>query len=136
MNASSTPPPLPVTTKLSARSVPATVARLTELIATRGLKLFAVIDQQAEARHVGLELRATTLVMFGSPLLGTPVMAAAPLAALELPLKVLIWADGDQTKLCYLSPEALAVRQHLTPELAHNLQGIDAITDQLVLAPT
>ena len=86
-----------VVTKLSPRSVADTVARLTGMIAAKGMKLFSVIDQSAEARQAGLELRETTLVIFGSPAAGTPVMAAVPLAALDLPLKVLVWADGAQT---------------------------------------
>ena len=64
-----------------------TVSRLLGLLDAKGLKLFAVIDQQAEARAVGLELRETTLVVFGNPGAGTGVMAAAPLAALTCPSK-------------------------------------------------
>jgi uncharacterized protein (DUF302 family) len=124
------------TTKLSPRSVPDTVDRLTTLIAARSLKLFAVIDQQAAALEAGLELRQTTLVMFGSPAAGTPVMAAAPLAALALPLKLVVWADGEQTKVSYLAPAALAARHHLAPELSRTLAGIDAITDALLVALT
>jgi uncharacterized protein (DUF302 family) len=47
-------------------------------------------------------------VVFGSPKTGTPVMRAAPLAALDLPLKAPVWADGDQTKLSYTAPAELA----------------------------
>ena len=65
------------------------------------MKLFAVIDHSGEARASGLQLRDTKLVIFGSPQAGTPVMQAAPLAALDLPLKVLVWADGEQTKVSY-----------------------------------
>ncbi|HYU05190.1 MAG TPA: DUF302 domain-containing protein, partial [Jatrophihabitantaceae bacterium] len=72
-------------TKLSPRSVADTVSRLVDMIAARGMKLFALIDQSAEARQAGLELRDTTLVIFGSPAAGTPVMVASPLAALDLP---------------------------------------------------
>src|SRR5271165_3105529 len=84
-------------TKISPLSVADSIARLTEIIASRGLKLFAVIDHSGEARATGLELRDTNVVIFGSPEAGTPVMQSAPLAALDLPLKVLIWADGDET---------------------------------------
>jgi uncharacterized protein (DUF302 family) len=102
------------------------------MIMAKGMKLFAVIDQSAEARQVGLSLRETTLVIFGSPAAGTPVMAAAPLAALDLPLKVLVWADEGQTKVSYYAPATLAARHHLGPELAGNLGGINALTDALV----
>jgi uncharacterized protein (DUF302 family) len=121
-----------VTTKVSQRSVADTVARLAELVTAKGMKLFAVIDQAAEARRVGLELRETTLVLFGSPAGGTPVMIASPLAALDLPLKVLVWADGAQTKVSYVAPGALAARRQLPPDLAKNLAGIDGLTDALV----
>jgi uncharacterized protein (DUF302 family) len=121
-----------VTTKVSQRSVAETVARLGELVTAKGMKLFAVIDQAAEARKVGLELRETTLVLFGSPAGGTPVMIASPLAALDLPLKVLVWADGAQTKVSYVTPGALAARRQLPPDLAKNLAGIDGLTDALV----
>jgi uncharacterized protein (DUF302 family) len=90
-----------VLSKLSPRSVTDTVARLTSVITNKGMKVFAVLDQAAEARQVGLELRDTTLVIFGSPAAGTAVMAASPLAAVDLPLKVLVWDDAGQTKVSY-----------------------------------
>jgi uncharacterized protein (DUF302 family) len=74
------------------------------------MKVFTVIDHSGEAQAVGLELRDTKVVIFGSPQAGTPVMQAEPLAALDLPLRVLVWADTDQTKLSYLAPVALATR--------------------------
>jgi uncharacterized protein (DUF302 family) len=123
-----------VVTKLCRRPVPDTVARLTAMIEARGMRLFAVIDQAAEARQAGLTLRETTLVIFGSPAAGTPVMAAAPLSALDLPLKVLVWADGGQVKVSYHDPAALAARHRLPPELAANLAGVNALTDALVAA--
>ena len=121
-----------VVTKLSPRSVADTVSRLTTMISAKGMKLFAVIDQSAEARQAGLQLRDTMLVIFGSPAGGTPVMVASPLAALDLPLKVLVWADGGQTKVSYYGPAALAARHHLGADLAGNLAGVDALTDGLV----
>ena len=110
-----------VVTQLSRQSVAGTVAKLTGMISAKGMRLFAVIDQAAEARQAGLALRETTLVIFGSPEAGTP-MAASPLAALDLPLKVLVWADGDQTKVSYYAPAALAASHHLTADLAANLR--------------
>ncbi len=123
-----------VVTKLSPLTVADTTAKLTGMIATNGMKLFAVIDQAAEARQAGLTLRETILVIFGSPAAGTPVMAASPLSALDLPLKVLVWSDEGQTKVSYYAPAALAARHHLSPELAGNLAGINGLTDALVAA--
>ena len=121
-----------VVTKVSPRSVANTVSRLTELIAAKGMKRFNVIDQSAEASEVGLELRATTLVVFGSPATGTPVMVASPLAALDLPLKVLIWDNGGRTNVTCNAPATPAARHHLNAELAARPAGIDPLTDALV----
>jgi uncharacterized protein (DUF302 family) len=121
-----------VITKLSHQSVAVTVSKLTGMISAKGMRLFAVIDQAAEAAQVGLTLRETVLVFFGSPAAGTPVMVAAPLSALDLPLKVLVWSDDGQTKVTYLAPAALAARYGLSPDLAGNLAGINGLTDALV----
>ncbi len=121
-----------VITKLSPRPVAATVSRLTGILAAKGMKVFAVIDQREQARAAGLELRETTLVLFGNPAAGTPVMDAAPLAALDLPLKVLIWADGMRTNVTYYSPAAIAARYGLSNGLAASLAGIDVLTDALI----
>ena len=121
-----------VVTKLSPRSVGETVAALTGLVTDKGMKLFAVIDHSGEAGNVGMDLRETKVVMFGSPQAGTPVMQAAPLAALDLPLKVLVWSDAGQTKISYTAPSTLASRYGLADELAARLAGIDAVTDAVV----
>ena len=120
-----------ITTKVSPKSVTETVSRLTGILASKGLKVFAVIDQSAEAAQVGQQLRETTLVLFGSPAAGTPVMVAAPMAALDLPLKVLIWDDQGQTKVSYYGPAALAARYDLTADLSAKLAAIDPLTDAL-----
>jgi uncharacterized protein (DUF302 family) len=134
MTTDTSPAATGVVTKLSPRPVDGTVSRLTDLIAAKGMKLFGVIDQSAEASRVGLQLRPTTLVLFGSPAAGTPVMEAAPLSALDLPLKVLIWADEGQTKVSYTDPAALAARYQLSADLAARLAGIGPLTDALVAA--
>jgi uncharacterized protein (DUF302 family) len=118
-----------VITKASPWPVAETVARFCDLLAGRGIKLFAVIDHSGEAKEVGLQLRETKVVIFGSPQAGTPVMVSAPLAAVDLPLKVLVWADGAQTRISYTAPSALAARYDLDEELASRLAGIEALTD-------
>jgi uncharacterized protein (DUF302 family) len=120
-----------VITKLSPRPVAGTVSRLQELIKANGLKLFAVIDQRAEAQSAGLDMPDTTLVIFGSPAAGTPVMVAAPLSALDLPLKVLIWSDEGLVKVSYYAPEELGRRHGLREDLVEKLAGIGPLTDAL-----
>jgi len=124
--------PHEVITKASPRSVKDTIARFGEIAAEKGVKVFAVIDHSGEAEAVGLELRDTKLVIFGSPRAGTPAMQAAPLAALDLPLKILVWEDDGQTRVSYLAPAALAARYSLSAELAAPFGAIDALTDALV----
>jgi uncharacterized protein (DUF302 family) len=120
-----------IVSKSAPGSVAETVAALTALIAARQLTLFAVVDHSGEARRHGLELRDTQVVIFGSPVAGTAVMDAVPLAALDLPLKVLVWDDDGQTRVSYTRPEALAARHHLPEDLAARLAGIDPLTDAL-----
>jgi uncharacterized protein (DUF302 family) len=121
-----------VTTKISPLPFAATVSRLASLLEAKGMTTFAVIDQRKAAQAADLDLRDTTLVLFGSPAAGTPVMAAVPLTALDLPLKVLIWADNGQVKVSYVSPAELGRRHDLGPQLTARLAGIDALTDALV----
>ena len=121
-----------VVTKLSPRSVGDTVTRLTGILAAKGVKLFDTIDQRAAAREVGLDLRETVLVIFGNPAAGTPVMVAAPLSALDLPLKALIWDDEGRTKVTYYAPATLAARHRLNADLAAKLAVIGPLTDALV----
>ena len=124
-------PETDVISKSSPESVASTVDRLLELVEARGMTLFTVIDHSGEAARNGLDLRDTKLVIFGSPTAGTPVMQAAPLSALDLPLKVLIWDDDGQTKISYVDPDSLAKRHHLSAELSARLAGIGPLTDAL-----
>lgn len=122
-----------VVTKRSPHSVADTVAKFVALLEAKGVKVFAVIDQRAEAQAAGLDLRETTLVIFGNPAAGTGVMVAAPLAALDLPLKVLVWAEpGQDTSVSYTAPDVLAARYGLSLQAASALQPIHSLTDALV----
>ena len=123
-----------IVTKLSPRTVPATVAHLTDMLTARGIKVFATIDQSAEAQEAGLDLRDTVLVIFGNPAAGTPVMDAKPLAALDLPLKILIWDDAGQTRVSYYPAATLAARYGLDHDLAAKLAVVDPLTDALISA--
>ena len=125
-----------VTTKSSPFSVAETVARFNEVVTAKDMKVFAVINHSDEAHDVGLELRETKVIIFGKPEAGTPVMEAAPLMALELPLKVLIWEDEGRTRVSYTTPGALAERYGLGADLTQVLNGIDPLTDAVILYDT
>jgi uncharacterized protein (DUF302 family) len=120
-----------LTIKVASGTVDEVVSRLTDLVVARGMTLFAVIDHSGAAQDHGLELRDTKVVIFGSPVGGTPVMQAVPVAALDLPLKVLVWDDAGQTRLAYTSPATLAARYGLPADLAAPLAGIGPLTDAL-----
>jgi uncharacterized protein (DUF302 family) len=90
--------------------------RLRLVIAERGLRLFEVIDHQKAAAEVGLALRPTQVLIFGSPTAGTPLMAEWPPLALELPLRIAVWAADDGTaRLSYLTAESLVTQFQLNP---------------------
>src|SRR5271157_1806632 len=87
-------------------SVPESLVRLEAILKEKGLTIFARVDHSGEAKKVGLEMRPTQLVIFGSPKGGTPLMVAAPSLAIDLPLKALAWQDeGGKVWLSYNSPE-------------------------------
>jgi len=90
-----------------------TVDRLEHLLQAKGMKIFARINQAAEANAVGLNLRPTILILFGNPTAGTPLMEKHPSLALDLPLKALIWESDGKVYVSYSSPEYLRDRHHL-----------------------
>jgi len=115
-------------------SVAGTVERLTEVAQGAGAKVFIVVDHSGEAEQAGLSLRDTKLVVFGNPHAGTPVMEASPLAALDLPLKVLVWADDEGTVwMSYLAAEWLAGRHGIAAELTKPLAAPDALTSRIAM---
>jgi uncharacterized protein (DUF302 family) len=122
-----------VVTKRSPRSVPDTLTRLTRLMDEKGLTLFAVIDHSGEATNAGLTMPDTKLVIFGSPAAGTPIMVDSPLAAIDLPLKLLIWADREgKVFVSYNTPAYLAARHHLGDDLRSRLDAIEVLSTAVV----
>jgi uncharacterized protein (DUF302 family) len=121
-----------IVSKTTSGSVGQAVDHLVALIEAHGMKVFAIIDHGGEAARVGLSLRETKVVIFGSPAGGTPVMEASPLIALDLPLKVLVWDDDGITTVSYTDPDALATRHGLAPDLSTRLEGIRSLVDALV----
>jgi uncharacterized protein (DUF302 family) len=94
-------------------TVPETADRVQNLLLAKGMKIFARIDQAAEAASVGMTLRPTILLLFGNPKAGTPLMEQFPSIAIELPLKALIWESPDKVYVSFVSPEYLQERHHL-----------------------
>ena len=120
-----------IISRFGSRSVDATVTTLRTLLAQRNITVFAVVDHSGEAAKVGMHMPPTTLLIFGNPKAGTPVMLAAPSSAIDLPLKLLVWQDGDgKTRLSYNDPKYLQNRHHLPPELVQNLGVVAVLAEQ------
>jgi uncharacterized protein (DUF302 family) len=112
----------------SRHSVEATLEKLTNILGAQGVKIFALIDHSGEAEKAGIRMRNTKLLIFGNPKAGTPLMLAAPTAALDLPLKILVWEDaGGKVWLTYNSVEFIRQRHNLPPDLAANIAVIDTL---------
>ena len=95
----------------SSRGPDETLRRLEDAITSRGMTVFARIDHTAAAAEVGLGLRPTTVLIFGSPRAGTPLMQEAQTMGIDLPLKALVWQDAEsKTWIAYNDPTWLAKR--------------------------
>jgi uncharacterized protein (DUF302 family) len=117
-------------------SVTETIDRLAAILQTKGITIFARIDQQVEAEKVGLSLRPTQLLLFGNPQAGTPLMVAEPTIALDLPLKILAWEAADgKVWLSYNDPNYLQQRFSLPDELVKNIAVIAPLIEQILRKP-
>ena len=114
-------------------SVDETVRRLETAFTEKGLKVFALIDHSGEAEKVGLVMRPTKVVIFGSPKAGTPLMIAAPSLAIDLPLKALVAQDdGGKVWVTYNSPQYLQERHGVPADLIKNLAGAGVLIEKAV----
>lgn len=109
-------------------TVPETVERIESIIRTKNLIIFARIDHSGEAGKVGLTMRPTQLIIFGSPKGGTPMMIASPTLAIDLPLKALVWEDSEgKVRVSYNDPVYLQRRHNISGELLKNISGIGVV---------
>jgi uncharacterized protein (DUF302 family) len=117
-----------VVTIPSNHSVDETVDRLKNILQSKGVTLFALIDHSGEAEKVGMKMPPTKLLIFGSPKAGTPLMLAAPSIAIDLPLKILVWQDAQgKVWLSYNSPEYLKDRHGLPADLLPNIAVVQML---------
>jgi uncharacterized protein (DUF302 family) len=114
------------------RSVDETVDALKAILHAKGIALFAIIDHSGEAAKAGLRMPPTKLLIFGNPKAGTPVMLAAPSAAIDLPLKVLVWEDtAGKVFVSYNAPEYLRLRHGFPANLLGNLAVVEALVGEV-----
>ena len=112
----------------SQHSVDQTVAKLTAILQAKGVTLFALVDHSGEAEKVGMQMRPTKLLIFGSPKAGTPLMLAAPSIAIDLPLKILVWEDAQgKVWVTYNSPQYLLERHGIPRELLQNIAVVEPL---------
>lgn len=119
-------------TKRSRYSYAETLAKLRQAVSDAGNTVFATIDQAAAAADVGLTLRPTTLLVFGNPKGGTPLMDAFPLVGLELPLKVMVWEENGNVSVAYEPMSEIAARYAVTgmdARVAAMDHALDAVTN-------
>jgi uncharacterized protein (DUF302 family) len=117
-----------ITDKPSSHSVDMTVEKLKNILQAKGVTLFALVDHSGEAEKVGMKMRPTKLLIFGSPKAGTPLMLAAPSIAIDLPLKILIWEDAaGKVWVSYNSPAYLQERHGLPAELLQNIAVVETL---------
>jgi uncharacterized protein (DUF302 family) len=115
----------------SNHSVDQTVEKLKGILRAKGVTLFALIDHSGEAEKVGMKMRPTKLLIFGSPKAGTPLMLATPSIAIDLPLKILVWEDGNgKVWVSYNSPEYLKERHGLAQDLLANIALVGTLAAQ------
>jgi len=114
--------------KPSNHSVEQTIERLKRVLQSNGVNLFAVVDHSGEAEKVGMKMRPTKLLIFGSPKAGTPLMLAAPSIAIDLPLKILVWEDSQgKVWVSYNSPDYLEKRHGLPERLLQNIAVVETV---------
>jgi uncharacterized protein (DUF302 family) len=114
-------------------SVDETLQRLQSAFSEKGLHVFAIIDHSGEAEKIGLKMRPTKVLIFGSPKGGTPLMVAAPSLAIDLPLKALVAEAADgAVSVTYNSPEYLQQRHGVPADLIKNLAGAGAVIAKAV----
>jgi uncharacterized protein (DUF302 family) len=120
-----------IISKPSKYSVPETLHRLKTILESKSVKVFAVVDHSGEAEKAGLKMPPTQLLIFGNPKGGTPVMLAAPTAAIDLPLKALAWEDASgKVWLSYNDPAYIEQRFNLSDDVMKPLAGIGALIEQ------
>jgi uncharacterized protein (DUF302 family) len=108
-----------------------TIERLSKAITDAGNTIFATIDQAAAAKSAGLSLRPTALIIFGNPKGGTPLMDAFPLVALELPLKLLVWKEGNNVYVASLTMSEIAARYGVAG-MDERISAMDRAVDTLI----
>lgn len=126
---------MPLTTVNSSHSVALTMDRLVAALNRRGIAVFARVDHGGGARDAGLQLAEEEVLIFGDPRVGTPLMQDDPEIGYELPLRILVWDAGGQTKVGYRAPVELAASYEVADH-KEILQRMGALLEALLAEST
>ncbi len=110
----------PHTAVTSAYGFADTVAKIRQAVESKGMTVFAVIDHQAAAQQAGLQMQPATVLVFGNPKAGTPLMAKDPMFALQLPLKVLVTETDGKVQVAYVPAAKLIAGSQIAPADVEN----------------
>ncbi len=97
--------------KKSHHSVKETLDRLEGVLRKKGFTIVVRWSHDAGAEKAGMALRPTELLIFGNPKVGTHFFTSQQTAGIDLPMKMLAWADEEgQVWLTYNDPAWIAQR--------------------------
>lgn len=117
--------------KASNHTVDQTVDKLKNMLQSKGVTLFTIVDHSGEAEKVGMKMPPTKLLIFGSPKAGTPLMLASPSIAIDLPLRILVREDAQgRVWISYNSPTYLQKRHNLPTDLLQNIAVVETLAAQ------
>ncbi|UCN00704.1 DUF302 domain-containing protein [Sulfurimonas sp. SWIR-19] len=121
--------------KESAKSVDATIQKIKEIVTKKGLRVFTVVDHQANAKHIGMQMRSSKLIIFGNPKIGTQLMQQDVVTGVDLPMKILVYQDRDKkVKVAYRNGSWLK-EEHplLSDKLVQKIDNaLDKITNKAI----
>ncbi|MDO5055249.1 DUF302 domain-containing protein [Pasteurella oralis] len=110
-----------------------TVEKIKSAVTEKGMKIFTVIDHQAAAKEAGLTMPFASVVVFGMPKVGTPIMLATPTMAIDLPIKALVWEDKQGDVFVTLNDTETVGKKHgLSEEVYSKLKGAEKLIPSVV----
>jgi uncharacterized protein (DUF302 family) len=116
----------------SVRPVAELLDRLEAALMAKGITVFARIDHAAGAASAGMALRPTSVLIFGNPAAGTPLMQTEQVIGLDLPLRILAWQDaGGRSWLSWHAPDWLVRYHGMDPDQLPPVAAMTALLQTL-----
>lgn len=110
-----------------------TVQKIQDGVKSRGMTVFAIIDHTAAAQQAGLSMQPASVIIFGNPKAGTPLMVKDPKFALQLPLKVLVTEQNGKVSVVMLDSQALIAGSNIAfADIENSLAKAQGVIASLV----